>query len=387
MKINTIQNDKCKELGSRFSRTLFVIVGSPQNGIASSNFRYLTQGNSVGNLLVSIGSQTYILNESSLILDELLLSHESDYDRIALDLSSANDTREKILQFCAHQKTLKRRGVKAPMVCDAKPLVGLIRMKKSEQEIEIIRKAANLSSLAHTQLMKVNLIGRTEAEIATILENELYSQGLTSTAYPTIVGAGERSTLPHAEPTLRRVQAGEVLLIDGGGCWKHYAADITRCVPSGNELPLIQKEIYNLVLSAQSAAIDCSKPGSNLQKVHQCAREILLEGLRRIFYPVRVTDKDLDELFPHSTSHWIGMDVHDACPYVDDSGRPFTLDTGMIFTIEPALYFSSSHRLQLSHHFGVRIEDMVLINTQRNEVLTSAPRILEEIENLKALSK
>jgi Xaa-Pro aminopeptidase len=203
------------------------------------------------------------------------------------------------------------------------------------------------------------------------------------TAYETIVGSGDRSTLLHARATDKVVHDGELVLIDAGGEWCGYCADITRVVPAGGKFSAKQREIYQTVLIAQKAAIAKVRPSVTLQEIHAVATEALIEQLSRLGHAEDELRRNIGQLMPHSTSHWIGLDVHDPCPYVDDTGSLIRLQAGMSFTVEPGLYFRSKEIFPEFYGIGVRIEDDVVVTETGCEILTSAPKELEEVEFLR----
>jgi Xaa-Pro aminopeptidase len=220
------------------------------------------------------------------------------------------------------------------------------------------------------------VIGRTEREVCNSIESGLLANGMQWLAYETIVGTGSRSALLHARATDRVIAEDDVVMIDAGGEWRGYCSDITRTFPAGQRYTGEQRAIYELVLTAQKLALGAAQPGQTLVHLNQLAQDALRDGLARLGLVGGGDPDPLKSLMPHSTSHWIGLDVHDPSPYHDESGEPVRLQPGMCFTVEPGLYLAGRH--------GVRIEDDVLITPTGSEVLSSVPKEIEEIEEARA---
>ncbi len=205
-------------------------------------------------------------------------------------------------------------------------------------------------------------------------------------------------TVLHYQENQRRCQQGELLLIDVGAEYNHYAADITRTVPVSGRFTPPQEDIYRIVLEAQKTAISSVRPGSSLAEIHQVASQVIKDGL---FHLGLVTDVSGDQyrvFFPHGTSHWVGMSVHDVGSEMEKF-RP-----GMVLTVEPGVYIREDsldrlvqrglHQSDVEHirpvlekysNIGVRLEDDLLVTESGCEVLSGeAPKAVEEIERLMA---
>jgi len=203
--------------------------------------------------------------------------------------------------------------------------------------------------------------GVTEFQLAGKLQESFKQQGAQFGSFSPIVGAGEHSTILHYERLDREIRAGELVLIDFGAEWNHYAADITRTFPADGKFTDAQARIYDVVLEAQKAAIASIKPGISQDSVDAVARSVI----RKAGYA---------EAFIHGTSHYLGVEVHDAGDY----GQP--LMPGMVITVEPGIYLPDSK-------IGVRIEDDVLVTQNGSRVLSAEiPRERAEIEKWMARS-
>lgn len=410
-------------LGLTYSRTLFVIPSGQESKRshsvnyrfkAASDFTYLCGLDLSGAILLILGERTYLMfdkkddhiwgedqkiteSDSLLTADiaiqsldqvrEIVRSHLSEFDRIAVSLNRDQTLDHELLATLSYDRELRTAKGRTISVCDSRPLVGTARLVKSNEEILHLREAGARSSIVHTQIMKQSLIGKTEIQISNQIEAGFLLQDMRWTAYETIVGSGQRSTLLHARPTNRVVQDGDLILVDAGGEWNGYCSDITRVLPAGRRFSNEQKEIYQCVLTAQKAAIAAVKPEVTLQEVHKLTQEVLIEELLRLGLPAEDVRGSIGRLMPHSTSHWLGMDVHDPSPYVDDAGAFLRLGIGMCFTIEPGLYFRDGDDFRKYQGIGVRIEDDVVVTEEGCELLSAVPKEVEEIEELRARAK
>ncbi|NUN06239.1 MAG: aminopeptidase P family protein [Bdellovibrio sp.] len=401
-----------QDLSNKFSRTLFLVSSGADkmrsHSVAhrfkvASDFAYLTGLDVPEALLVVVKGISYLLTKtvsseaalwddnSSLKghaglqglqivglekLEEIFQSHLNDFDRVAFAMGRSESIDTFLLKMLAFEQRHRRRTTgKVLEMCDSRTLVGALRIKKDAVEIELMKEAAQRSSRVHTKLMQEKLVGKSELDIANWIEAQFMLEGMQWTAYETIVGTGERSALLHARATEKIIKDGDMVLIDAGGEWQGYCADITRSLSANRKYSDAHKIFYNAVLAAQMEVIKNVRVGATLQGLHSLAQSVLQESLVKSGYAKEVSLDKIKALMPHSTSHWIGRDVHDPCAYLDDSGNEIRLEVGMTFTVEPALY---------ENGIGVRIEDDVLVTEQGCEVLTSVPKILEEIEDLRS---
>lgn len=269
---------------------------------------------------------------------------------------------------------------------DLRDRLGLMRACKTSAELEKMRLAGRKSGEAHEILLRTDWIGAREKDVALRFDLEIRRRGIEKTAYETIVGAGDRAMILHARASERIVKDGDLILVDAGGLWEGYCADITRTFPAGRAFTTAQRKLYSIVLAAQKRAIAAVKPGATLDDIHRQAREDMMEGLRREGWLQAA--EQMDRWFPHNTSHWLGMQVHDPSPYRERNGEPVRLREGMVLTIEPGLYLRGNDAPAEVRGLGVRIEDDVAVTATGAEVLTSsAPKEIEEIESLRALQE
>jgi len=250
---------------------------------------------------------------------------------------------------------------------------------------------SRIAAEAHLAAMREARPGMYEHEIEALLEYVFRRNGAAGWAYPSIVAGGDNATVLHYVANECVLRDGELLLIDAGdeiGC---YCADITRTFPIGRDFSPAQRRAHDLVVAAQLAAIAAIKPGVTVEDVHASALEVLVDGLLTLGLVSGsreqvIRDGTYRPFYMHRTSHWLGMDVHDAGAYKRD-GRPRPLEPGMVLTVEPGLYFASTLPGIPDEYrgIGIRIEDDVLVIPGGCEVLSSAvPKSADEILALRA---
>lgn len=234
-------------------------------------------------------------------------------------------------------------------------LVESFRQIKDSTEIEHIRQAIRQAERAFAAIRALCLPHRTEKELQTELEYQMRRLGADGTAFPPIIAAGARSALPHAVATERTVGESQWLLLDWGARANGYCCDLTR-VLLPKKLPAKMKRVYETVLAAQQAAIASIRPGVQASEVDRAARQVIAEAR-------------LGKFFNHGLGHGLGLEVHEGprlSPTSQDSLQP-----GMVITVEPGVY--------IPEYGGVRIEDDVLVTRDGCEVLTSAPKQIDEV--------
>jgi Xaa-Pro aminopeptidase len=235
--------------------------------------------------------------------------------------------------------------------------------------------------------------GVTEYQLQSIIEGFFSYAGASGWSYPSIVGSGENATILHYTTNEAICGHDEVILIDAGAEYRGYASDITRSWPISGTFSDAQKEIYQVVLDAQYAAIDACQVGAPYTAPHEAARRVLAEGLIKLGVITQSLEDALDmdkgqlkNWYMHNTSHWIGLDVHDAGIY-KPGGTPRQLEAGMCLTVEPGLYFGAWRPdvdcPERYANIGIRIEDDVLITTDGPQILTEdCPKTIEDLESI-----
>ncbi len=256
---------------------------------------------------------------------------------------------------------------------DARPLLASLRMVKDAGEIERIRKATDASMAAHRAAMRTTRPGVTEREIAGLMQYEFMKRGCERPAYPPIVGAGLNSTVLHYSENSATIEPNDVIVMDVGGEYSGYATDITRTLPAGSKFTPRQREIYDIVLGAQQAAIQAFQAGKSTlgrdgeASLHQVAYNYInTHGKDR-------QGNSLGRYFIHGLGHHVGLNVHDP----SEPGRK--LDKGMVFTLEPGIYIPEEK-------LGVRIEDMFYVDQDGRlvQLTSSLPRTADEVERAMA---
>lgn len=266
-----------------------------------------------------------------------------------------------------------------------------LRLFKSSQEIEVMRQAAVITGEAHSRVMSVTRPGMYEYQLEAELEYCFVRLGARTPAYPSIVGGGSNACVLHYIQNDDVLRKGDLVLVDAGGEYESYAADVTRTFPVSGKFSKAQAELYELVLEAQQAAIDQVRPGNQWNQPHDAAVAVITAGLIRLgLLQGEVDDlieaKTYKKYYMHKTGHWLGLDVHDVGEY-QVGGQWRVFETGMVTTIEPGLYISDDCDEAPARYrgVGIRIEDNVLVTRSGNEILTSSiPKTIAEIERLMA---
>lgn len=284
----------------------------------------------------------------------------------------------------------RRDGLDPLEVCSSNQPLAEMRVVKSAEEIDILRKATSLSALAHAHLMETLVPGMAEYEAEAIIDFEFRRAGSAGPAYATIAAGGNNATVLHYTRNQDILRDGQLLLVDAGAEYGGYCADITRTMPVGRSYTGAQAAVYDLVHSAQCAGIEALQPGVACDEVHRAAVRVLVVGMLDLGLLKGSVDGAIESgtytrYFMHRTGHWLGMDVHDAGSYEQD-GQPRRLEAGMVMTVEPGLYIAADADCDESlRGIGVRIEDDVLVTEGGHEVLSSAaPNRRDQVEDLRA---
>ena len=270
-------------------------------------------------------------------------------------------------------------------------LLAELRLIKSAAEIKLMRKAADISAEAHCRAMRFCQPGQYEYQLQAEIEHQFMTSGATGPAYTSIVGGGKNACILHYIENQSALKSGDLVLIDAGCEYQNYAADITRTFPINGKFSTAQAAIYDVVLAAQAAAINCISPGVTYDQANKATIEVITQGLVEL----GILTGDLDQLiaegayrefYMHSVSHWLGMDVHDVGDYkINNQWRVY--EAGMLLTIEPGIYIAADNQNVDKKWRGiaVRIEDDILVTKAGREVLTDGvPKQRDQIESLMA---
>ncbi len=311
---------------------------------------------------------------------------EADKLYYLLGLSEEND-RHLIRALATHKARFAklRTAAKVPLH-DQLELMGRLRRRKEPTEVERMRQAAAITRQGFDKVYKNVRPGMTERQVHAMLVGTYLESGSEMEAYGAIVAGGANACILHYRENHAELKDGDLLLIDSGSQFDYYASDVTRTFPIGKRFTGEQRAAYDIVLAAQKSAIAKAVVGSSLPAIHDEATNVLVDGLLhlKILKGSRqeIIERGLHKrYYPHGTSHWIGMDVHDLGVYAQ-GGKPVALEAGMYFSVEPGLYFDPSED-GLPAGFkgvGIRVEDDVLVTASGPEVLTAG--IAKEVSQL-----
>lgn len=292
--------------------------------------------------------------------------------------------------FGALEKLRKgaRQNLIAPAtLTDWRPWLHEMRLFKSAEELEIMRRAGQITAQAHTRAMQQCRPGMFEYQLEAEIHHEFTRHGARYPSYNTIVGSGDNACILHYTENESEMQAGDLVLIDAGCELQGYAGDITRTFPVNGRFSPAQRAIYDLVLAAEYRALALFRPGTSIRDVTEQVVRVMIEGLVALGILHGETDQLLAEqahrpFFMHGLSHWLGLDVHDVGRYGVDRDR--VLEPGMVLTVEPGLYIAPDADVPAEYRgIGVRIEDDILITEEGNEILTGG--VVKEADEIEAL--
>src|SRR5437762_863173 len=303
------------------------------------------------------------VQSTSLFHSELLEALKS-FPKIYTELTPQPESGEDAFQ--AEMVSKLRKLAPLAQLADLRPHLTRMRTVKSASEIALIRKAADASVEAHLAAMKAVRPGVWEYQIAALMKYEYERRGCEWPSYPPIVGSGFYSTVLHYDEDTQQMQDGDVVVMDVAGSYSGYASDITRTLPVNGHFTPRQREIYEIVLGAQNAALAAARPGARIGRGQGSLDQIARDYINS--HGQDLHGKPLGQYFIHGLSHGVGLNVHDPMDY----NRP--IEAGMVITVEPGIYIPEEK-------IGVRIEDMILITKDGYELLTRRlPRNADEIE-------
>ncbi len=327
-------------------------------------------------------------------MDDILPGLLEGRERIYITLGEYPEFDQRLIAWVADIRKREAGGAQPPgEFMELKHFLHELRLYKSTKEVNLMRKAADITAAAHVRAMQACEPGMTEAQLEAELTYEFMRSGARSPAYPCIVGSGNNACVMHYVENTATLKKNDLVLIDAGCEYQHYAADVTRTFPVSGRYSASQRAIYEIVLAANEAAIAECRPGRHFNAPHEAALRVMVEGLVALKILKGEVDTLIEEegyrdVCPHKTSHWLGIDVHDVGDYrIDSTWRQ--LEPGMVLTIEPGIYIprneTTEHLPSKYRGIGVRIEDDVLITRGGCEVLTAAvPKRIDEVEALMA---
>ena len=329
--------------------------------------------------------QAYDYADLAAKLPELLQGYRNLHYRVADDAD-----RDRLLMGAlkSARRKARRNGLNVPdAFIDPGRVLHELRLIKTEHEIAVMKKAAEITCDAHSAAMHRTAPGVTEYEIESVIEHTFRISGGNGPGYTSIVGSGANATILHYIENADTMKDGDLVCVDAGCEYGFYTADVTRTWPVNGTFSRAQAELYQVVLDAQEAAIKQAVEGNSMRSVHQVTVRALTEGMVRLgLLSGNVDDLIAEETFRryymHGTSHWLGLDVHDVGAYFHE-GDSRALRPGMVLTIEPGLYIAEDDMEAPESYrgIGIRIEDDVLVTEGGNLVLTAAaPKSIADVE-------
>jgi Xaa-Pro aminopeptidase len=335
-------------------------------------------------------------------LDKEISALLADAPALHYALGTSSELDKQVRGWLATVRAQSRSGVTAPSKAhDLLPVLDEMRLIKDAHEIAIMRRAATISAEAHRRAMQTCRPGMREYEIEAELLYTFRKRGAQAPAYGSIVAAGANACVLHYPAGHAVAREGDLILIDAACELDGYASDITRTFPANGRFTPAQRELYDIVLAAQYAAVEATRPGVSFDAPHQAAVRVLAQGLldTGILDKTRlptvddvIAERAYQRFYMHRTGHWLGMDVHDAGDYRDHAAtrdgegtRAWrTLQEGMTLTIEPGLYVRAAEDVPERYwNIGIRIEDDAVLTATGCELLTrEVPVDPDEIEAL-----
>jgi len=317
------------------------------------------------------------------ILYDHLAKMISGYDRLVISYGANPEFKREL------DMHLEKSWTRPSITQEASALLKSHRLIKSDYEIEALEKAITITHQSFQDLLPLVPSMSYEYEAQAMIEYGFAKRGAERLGFPSIVGAGQNATYLHYEDNRGVLNKGELLLLDIGAEWEYYSADISRTIPISGRFSPEQRAIYELVLAAQLAAIDKVEPGTSWRKPHDTAIQVITEGLVELELlegkiDTLIQTKAYRKFFMHGTSHWLGLDVHDAGGWLAENGKPHILKAGMVLTVEPGIYIKESEDVDPKWwNIGIRLEDDVLVTPKGHKVLSqNIPKTIDEIEGL-----
>jgi Xaa-Pro aminopeptidase len=320
-------------------------------------------------------------------LDDILPGMLEGCERIYMTLGEYPEIDNRVLHWVNAIRAREAGGARSPGEFVAlKHLLHEQRLFKSTAELRLMREAARISTGAHRRAMRACRPGLSELALEAELQHEFLLNGARTPAYPCIVGGGVNGCVLHYVANDDVLNDGDLVLIDAGCEYQHYASDITRTFPVNGRFTAPQQALYEVVLAANVTAIESCRPGAHFMTPHETAVAVMVEGLVELGLLHGSVAENLGSgayrrFCPHNTSHWLGSDVHDVGDYrVGGAWRE--LEPGMVLTIEPGIYVQPGDTAVPARWrgIGIRIEDDVVIGRSGHEVLTdAAPKTVADV--------
>ena len=322
-------------------------------------------------------------------IDERLPDLLAGYNQVFYPVGKSQKLDADVIDWIKTARSKDRHS--SPIdIADASSKIGNERLIKDEDEIEIMKKACQISAEAHVEAMKFVKPGMNEQELEAFYQYQFSKRGGRFAAYTPIVAGGENACVLHYVENSKALKDGDLVLVDAGCEFELYASDITRTYPINGKFTAAQLAIYELVLEAQQKSIEAVTVNNNVMDSQIISEKVITQGL----IDLGILNGSMEELhetgafkdfYMHKIGHWLGIDVHDAGDYTED-GEYMKFKPGMITTVEPGIYISSTANVKDQWKgIGIRIEDNILVTAKGNQNLTDfVPSNPKEIEALMA---
>jgi Xaa-Pro aminopeptidase len=323
-------------------------------------------------------------------LDELLPKWLRNQPTLFFSLGTDARWDGKVTGWLNQVREEGRAGVRAPeQITDIRQLIDTMRLVKSPFELDLLQRSANIAAGAHLRAMQKTRVGKMEYEIEAEFLHEFYRKGAQAPAYTSIVAGGANACTLHYNFNNAPLKDGDLLLIDAGCELDGYASDITRTYPVNGKFSPAQKDLYELVLAAQTAAISKVTTQQYWNAPHEAALDVLIDGFIHYGLCKGSREEVLEngsyrQFYMHRTGHWLGLDVHDAGEYKNKAGEWCQLREGNVLTVEPGCYVRPAENV-LEHfwNIGIRIEDDAIVTSAGADIITAgAPKTVAEIESV-----
>ena len=322
-------------------------------------------------------------------IDERLPDLLAGYNQVFYPVGKSQKLDADVIDWIKTARSKDRHS--SPIdIADASSKIGNERLIKDEDEIEVMKKACQISAEAHAEAMKFVKPGMNEQELEAFYQYQFSKRGGRFAAYTPIVAGGENACVLHYVENSKALKDGDLVLVDAGCEFELYASDITRTYPINGKFSAAQLAIYEVVLEAQQKSIEAVTVNNNVMDSQIISEKVITQGL----IDLGILNGSMEELhetgafkdfYMHKIGHWLGIDVHDAGDYTED-GEYMKYKPGMVTTVEPGIYISSTANVKDQWKgIGIRIEDNILVTAKGNQNLTDfVPSNPKEIEALMA---
>ncbi|MFA5215375.1 aminopeptidase P N-terminal domain-containing protein [Sulfuricurvum sp.] len=326
------------------------------------------------------------ISEYATMIKDVLREHINLYIDLYSDSTRLTEVKN------AAQSLHSTRGVKRHIrsIHDVTHLIRSMRLIKSDEEIETIKKAIAITAEAHHTALRKCRTGMLEYQLQAAMSYVFLNSGASAEAYGAIVAGGNNANTLHYVDNRDELRDGDLVLIDAACEWELYASDITRTFPINGKFSDAQREVYEKVLDVQLRVIEAIRVGVKRDWLQMYSEELLCDALIELGIlsgerSTLIEAKEHKKYAPHGIGHWMGLDVHDPCPYVDEAGESLAFEAGMVMTIEPGLYFRADDESVPERYrgIGIRIEDNILVTEEGYENLSAMiAKSVEEIEGI-----